>query len=164
MVDKYSNGFNGFNSITSDNKHVILWDFDDVTAKDTSESLIKIQKRFNLSDIYIILSRNGYNAICLDKYTKNKVFLIKSLTTLSDKQHDISGYNHEGWTLRIGNDKKLDAVLLGNQRCYPKSNAHRQLLEILFNVKMKKTFAFDSFDTILFERGYRVIEDMNDKN
>ena len=160
MVDKYSNGFN---SITSDNKHVILWDFDNICIKDVVESLTEIQKYFNLSDIFIISSRNGYNAICLDKYYKDKVFFIKSLTTLSDKQHDISGYKHNGWTLRIGNDKKLDTVLLGVQRNYPKSNAHRRLLEILFDIKLMKTSAFDNFDTVLFEKIYRTTEDMNGK-
>lgn len=155
VVDKYATGFN---SITTDKRHIILWDFDNITAKDASESLIEIQKLFNLSDIFIILSRNGYNAVCLDKYTKDKVFLIKSLTTLDDKQHGISGYKHNGWTLRIGDDKKLDTVLLGTQRSYPKSNAHRKLLEILFNITLLKTSAFDNFETVLFERIYKNIE------
>jgi len=162
-ITKYQNYETGFNSITTDNKHIILWDFDGVSKKDVSESLIEIQKQFNLSNIFLLLSRNGYNAICLDKYTRDKVFLIKSLTTLSDKQHDISGYKHNGWTLRIGNDKKLDTVLLGVQRNYPKSNAHRQLLEVLFDVKLMKISSFDGFGTVLFEKIYRNREAINGK-
>ena len=142
----------GFNSITTDKRHIILWDFDTDSLKDIVECLIEIQKYFMLSNIFIISSRHGYNAICLDKYTKDKVFNIKSLTMLSDKKHDVIGYKRNGWVLRIGDDKKIETVLLSIQQYYPKSNAHRKLLENLFDIEICETYAFDNSTKILFEK------------
>lgn len=142
----------GFKSITHDNKHIVLWDFDNVSLKDVIESLLSIQRQFNLSHIYILITTHGYNAICLDKFSKYRVFLIKALTIFSDKMHDILGYNHNGWTLKITEDKKLDSILISPQYHFPKSNAHRKLLEICFDIKISKIPAFDNFENILFER------------
>ena len=161
-ITKYQNYETGFNSITTDKRHVILWDFDTDCLKDIVECLIEIQKYFTLSNIFILSSRNGFNAICLDKYTKDKVFNIKSLTILSDKKHDVIGYKRNGWVLRIGDDKEIETVLLGIQQYYPKSNAHRKLLENLFDVEICKTYAFDNSTKILFEKYKRKDKKMND--
>lgn len=165
MTNKYETGFN---SKTTDKRHVILWDFDNDCFRDIVECLIGIQKYFNLSEIYIISSRNGYNAICLDKYTINKVFFIKSLTILSDKTHDVIGFKRGGWVLRIGNDKKIETILLGVQKSYPKSDAHRKLLEKLFDINICKTYAYDNNAKILFEKYKRkkaeVIDGKEKKN
>lgn len=159
MTNKYETGFN---STTTDKKHVILWDFDNDILKDIVECLIEIQKYNNLSDLYIISSRHGYNAICLDKYTIDKVFFIKSLTMLSDKKHDIIGFKRGGWVLRIGDDKKIETVLLGIQRTYSKSNAHRILLEKLFNIKIYKSSAYDDYTEVLFEKYKRKKAEVTD--
>jgi len=142
----------GFNSKTTDCKHIILWDFDSDSLKDIVECLTEIQKYFSLSNIFIIKSRHSFNAICLDKYSKRYVFFIKSLTMLSDKKHDIIGFKRNGWVLRIGDDKKIETVLLSNQYSYPKSNAHRELLEKLFDINIFKTSYFDNHSKILFEK------------
>lgn len=147
-----SNYETGFNSVTFDDKHVILWDFDTDCFKDIVECLTEVQKYFKLSTIYIITSENGYNAVCLDKYRRNKVFWIKSLTVLSDKTHDIIGYKRNGWVLRIGDDKRIETALLSLQRFYPKSNAHRELMEKIFNTKIHKTQSYDNSTKILFEK------------
>ena len=95
-------------------------------------------------------------------YSKDKVFNIKSLTILSDKKHDVIGYKRNGWVLRIGDDKRIETVLLGIQQYYPKSNAHRILLESLFDIKICRTYAFDSFSNVLFEKYKRKDKKMND--
>ena len=151
----------GFNSMTKDNKHIILWDFDNEPLKDIIECLIEIQKYLALSDIFIITSRNGYNAVCLDKYSRRHAFFIKSLTILSDKNHDVIGFKRNGWVLRIGDDKKIETVLLSNQRMYPKSNAHRILIERLFDIKLTKTSAFDNYNNVLFEKYKRKPKEVN---
>lgn len=157
-IKKHNNFETGFNSMTTDNKHVILWDFDNDLLKDIVECLIEIQKHLSLSDIFIISSRNGYNAVCLDKYDRHYTFFIKSLTILSDKKHDVIGYKRNGWVLRIGDDKKIETVLLSSQRMYPKSNAHRKLLETLFDIKLMKTSAFDNYEIVLFEKYKRKVK------
>ena len=151
-ITKFDNYETGFNSITHDKKHVLLWDFDNDNIRDITECLIEIQKYFNLSTVYILSSRNGYNAICLDKFSDFRAFYIKSLTILSDKKHDVIGYKRNGWVLRMGEDKKIDSILYGNHRNYPKSNAHRELLNKLFNYSINKTLAYDNFTDILFEK------------
>ena len=154
-MNKYDAYETGFNSITHDKKHVLLWDFDSESISDVTECLLGIQKYFNLSTIYIISSRNGYNAVCLDKFSDFRAFFVKSLTILSDKKHDVIGYKRNGWVIRIGNDKKIDSILYGNHKNYPKSNAHRELLNTLFNFDIVKTSAYDDYTKILFEKYMR---------
>jgi len=151
----------GYSSITQDGKHIILWDFDSNELNEVTECLMHIQKYFALSNIYLLSSRHGYNAVCFDKYHKDKVFFIKSLTVLSDKIHDIIGYKRNGWVLRIGDDKKIETVLLSKQRFFSKSNAHRLLFERLFDINIVKTNAFDEFENVLFEKYKRKIKEVN---
>lgn len=55
----------GYNSICSDDKHVLLLDYDvpKVRLKQIEENLYYITKKYNISTFYIIDSKNGYNEI-----------------------------------------------------------------------------------------------------
>lgn len=127
----------GFSSLTDDDKHILLWDFD--IGKEhidkVYQALKKVQDRNKLSDIVLIESRNGYNAICLDKFDVDTAFLIKSETELSDAQHNRIGRKRNGWVLRVGADKVVRDVIISNYDCFhSKSNAHRKLLHKVYGV------------------------------
>lgn len=134
-------------SLCEDGKHVIFWDFDvqknPKTFYKIENSLKAIQRQFLLSKIYLLDSRCGYNAICLDKLDKNTVGNIKNLTPYDDRRHLEQGLTYN-WKMRIGPDKKLitniDVAGFSN---FVRSNAHRIALERIYNIKIDYTRYFD---------------------
>ncbi len=55
----------GITSKIGPNQHIVLWDLDHCNIQEASTALIDVQKKYNLSDIYIFGDRdNGFGAIC----------------------------------------------------------------------------------------------------
>jgi len=55
----------GISSKVGNNKHIILWDLDQCTLKQAEDTLKKVQKKYNLSHIYIVSDKVGsYRALC----------------------------------------------------------------------------------------------------
>lgn len=133
-------------SLCEDGKHVIFWDFDveknPKTIYRIENSIKVIQRQFLLSKIYILESRCGYNAICLDKLDKNTVGNIKNLTTYDDRRHLEQGLTYN-WKLRIGGDKKHISTTDLGFTGFVRSNAHRLALDRMFNIKIGYTRFFD---------------------
>lgn len=134
-------------SLCEDGKHIIIWDFDvNVESKNLCKienSLKNIQRMFLLSKIYILESRCGYNAICLDKLDKNEVANIKNLTSFDDKKHLEQGIIYN-WKLRIGKDKKyVSYVDTEKFSKYTRSNAHRVTLNKMFGMDVDTNKFFD---------------------
>jgi len=134
-------------SICPDGSHVIIWDFD-VTKSPSNlnhieKALKPTQRNFLLSTIYIMESRNGYNAICLDKLDKETVASIKNLTPGDDKRHLEVGIKRS-WFLRFGYDKNIVSQLSeGRFNHFTKSNPHRIALKNFFNYEIEKDRYFD---------------------
>lgn len=134
-------------SLCEDGSNVIFWDFDVIKQPKTQykieSSLKNIQRQFLLSKIYLFESRNGYNAVCLDKLDKNTVGNIKNLTPYDDKKHLEQGLLYN-WKLRIGTDKKyisyIDVEKFSN---YVMSNSHRLALNKMFGTKIEYSRFFD---------------------
>lgn len=127
-------------SLCEDGKHVIIWDFD---CKPSPSNLSKIELCLNnvsfynhLDKIIILQSRNGYNAICLNKLPFDKVYNIKAETKFDDKKHNEFGYKRLNWRLRIGNDKKIVSRISNVFKRYPSSNAHRLFLNNIYNANI----------------------------
>jgi hypothetical protein len=140
-------------SLCEDGNHVIIWDFDIIKQPKNfwriENSLKSIQRSFLLSSIYLIETRFGYNAICLDKLDKNSVGNIKNLTFGDDRKHLEQGISYN-WYIRIGKDKKLVSVIDTEKFTkYTRSNAHRIALNNLMNIKIDKTRFFDESGKIL---------------
>lgn len=143
----------GFNSICADGKHILLWDFD-LQFKDFDlvyHELLDIQRQFNLSTIYILKSRHGFNAICLDKFDLVDAYVIKRFTQYSDINHNTIGFKRGGWVLRFGNDKSLLMVLGGNGNKYNKSYAHKKLLNYGYSIVVNDNKNFDNLKKIKLE-------------
>ncbi len=56
----------GVNSHGRDDLHIIMWDFDDITLKEVTYHLKKIQWQYSLSDIYLLKTKepDNYIAYC----------------------------------------------------------------------------------------------------
>lgn len=51
--------------LLDNDKHIILWDFDDMSLADVRESLISVKNKYKLGDIFIMSDKeNSYRAMC----------------------------------------------------------------------------------------------------
>jgi hypothetical protein len=140
-------------SLCEDGNHVIFWDFDigkePKNLYKLENTLKSVQRQFLLSTIYIIETRFGYNAVCLDKLDKNSVANIKNLTFGDDRKHLEQGIIYN-WYMRIGADKKLISIVDTDRFSkYTRSNAHRIALLNLMSINIEKTRFFDDSGKIL---------------
>lgn len=153
MEEKRTPNVYAISSLCADGNHVIIWDFDvckePKNLRKIENSLSSIQRTFLLSTIYIIETRLGYNAICLDKLDKMSVGNIKNLTYGDDKKHLEQGIQYN-WFIRIGKDKKLVSISeTGRFSKYTRSNAHRVALGKLMDIEIVKDKYFDDSTKIL---------------
>lgn len=114
--------------------HVIFWDYDDNDFLIFLKYLERMQKMYNLSDIYIIKSTNGYNALCLDIVNAGVIFdMGTNVFSPCDRDFYKYGYQRGYYTLRFDRDKILENVLIShNTPTYKKSFAHKVFLEWFF--------------------------------
>jgi len=127
----------GISSKADDNHgHVFMMDFDGISFKNVKEYLLHIQKQINLSDIYIIKSTNGYNAISLDVLSLSMIYNTgMDIQSPADKKFFVYGFERGYYTLRFGDDKKLVHVLhRSNDK--EKSLAHKLFLEWFFDIEI----------------------------
>jgi len=55
----------GITSKVGKNKHIILWDLDTCSLKQAEDTLREVQRKYNLSHIYIVSDKVGsYRALC----------------------------------------------------------------------------------------------------
>lgn len=152
-------------SITQNKQHVLFFDFDINWhhARKIIADLSYLQYRYSLSDIYVLYSRNGFNAICLDKFNINETYNILSKSKIIDKKYNDISFKRKNWFLRLGNDKKFFGVLYSehdNKR--EKSNAHRILLNMLYHRNIRKTKYFDGYTILQFDRYKRAENEIED--
>lgn len=120
--------------IDDGNKHILIWDFDNKNPQAVFGSLINIQKDYELSNIYIVKTKNGFNAVCLDILPADRVYEIKNNTKGDDYAHAYYGYKYNSWCFRLGDDKKITDVLINNT-ANVQSLAHKVFFETFFNRK-----------------------------
>jgi len=144
-------------SETKDNKHIIIWDFDNIKLYDVLKSLSYAQKRNGLGYIYIFKTLWGYNAICLDKFHIKEVKEIKLNTRFSDYWHTQIGYTQGSWCWFINNsDKRLIKVMpyTSNYKKREQSNAHRLYLKKIYDIDINfgKFDKYTTIETKIFEK------------
>lgn len=143
--------------------HVFMIDYDGVNLKEVIKHLKMVQEEYNLSDIYIIKSANGYNAICLDKLPLSVINHIGT-NLFSNADHDFFkyGYRRGYFVLRFGSDKTLETILPNNSTLREKSKAHKNFLQWFFNIKIdcKPLDENDLLDIVQYpsaKNGYHIV-------
>jgi hypothetical protein len=119
-----------------DDKHILLWDFDNKNLLGVKLSLMGIQSKYGLSNIYIIGGdkKNSYKAICFDKYP----FWLMIGILYDTLDIDQSFYR---WTVRKGQatmriGKKRGRINLNVIDCiYSKNRIQPEIPEVLNFVK-----------------------------
>lgn len=132
----------GISSKADQYEHVFMMDYDGYGLESVVNHLKLIQQEFNMSNIYIIESTNGYNAICLDTMALSLIYQIgNDIYSIADKDFVKYGFERGYYTLRFDEDKRLIRVLeRRNER--RKSTAHALFLQWFFNIDIDfdKTF------------------------
>lgn len=99
-----------------EDRHAVLWDFDDVLLKTIVKSLLDIQKRYSLPEIYILnSSARKYHAYCFTARPFQKVVEILAATPNIDMAYLRLGVVRGYYTLRISERNGISfklAVLL----------------------------------------------------
>jgi hypothetical protein len=135
-------------SLCEDGMHILIWDFDITDLYKVEKSLSVVQNKFFLSSIYVLETRNGFNAICVDKLQANQVYNIKNETQFDDDRHNEFGFKSNNWKFRLGKEKKHVSTINCNYTTYNKSNAHRKMLYKFYRISILKDFAFDYSENI----------------
>lgn len=140
-------------SLCEDGNHILIWDFDykhnPTTLRKIENILSDVLIRYDLSNVFILESRNGYNAISLNKLSFEKVFNIKLNTKLDDEKHNLFGYDQGHWRIRYGTDKKVVSTLRNISSKYSNSNAHRIFMNKMLNCSIKQDYTFDDHKNVL---------------
>lgn len=93
----------GVNSNLEDGRHILMWDFDDVKLEDVKEGLSRIQRRYFLSTIHILETKDNQNyiAYCFTACDWRRAVEIIASTPLTDWQFFRFGVYRGHFTLRV---------------------------------------------------------------
>ena len=148
----------GVGSITQDALHVMFFDFDNKTLKQIKQIMKPLQTRYDLSDCLIFkTSENNYHGIILDKLTFGAIIDIHQDMEKYDTSHDMHAVKRGYWVLRITDKQGSKIVYETTLKNLPKivswtkSNAHRILLNKLYDLEILKTAGYDDYEHLCFD-------------
>jgi len=146
-------------------EHVFMTDYDGFGIESVVNQLKQIQKEFNMSDIYIIESEHGFNAICLDVMNLSLIYNIGiDVFSFADRDFFRYGFNRGYFTLRFDKDKKIVRILKNESHKYIKSLAHKLFLEWYFDIFIDSDYSFNNYTNIKLvqypsnKNGYHLFE------
>lgn len=92
----------GYNSMLSNGKHFLMWDFDDESFDDVMDALLLVQKKFRLPRIWIIPTGSPlcYHANCFKAFPWEQCRGIVASTPLVDEKFVAIGILRGFLTLR----------------------------------------------------------------
>jgi hypothetical protein len=135
----------GVSSLLPDGKHIIFWDLENCTLTQAEETLRKVQRKYNLSHIYLVSdSKRSYRAWCFSQ-VKIKTFL----HILLDTEH--LDYNFLYYTV-----KRQKATLRTSNK---KNRQSQKLISVLrsFPEPIPSRMEKVVYDTGLQKRGISVL-------
>jgi len=146
----------GITNICEDGFFVPFFDYDNIEYKVVFAELFRLQKEFALSDIYIIKSNNGFNALSLDKLAFNELKCLYSKCVNMCNDYKELGLKRGFLTLRIGKDKKLFTIINSIfKNGYTKSKPHAIALSLFYDTKINMSNNnFDNYTCLRF-KAYR---------
>ena len=147
----------GMTNLTSDGYFIPFFDYDDVSLRIVIEELSFLQESYHLSDIYIIKSSNGYNALSLDKISWEILIQIMRESERADVSFKKLAIERRFFVLRIGKDKKIVEILKGFSE-YKKSLSHALALKCFYNLPIPLEDNFDD-NTIMRMYLYKSAKD-----
>lgn len=147
----------GICSNVDDKRHVLFFDFDgDISLKQVEESLKRTMLVYQLSDIYILKSDNGYNAFCLNIFDFNYVYAILKNTDFVCEDFTRLGFEKRGfYVLRMCFNKHYIKTIEGYHVDHNHlSDAHRWFFTEVMNFPINNNGFFElntSFKIIAYK-------------
>jgi len=94
----------GVNSNLPDGNHVLMWDFDDTDLNTVVETLIRVQRIYDLPNIYVLSTKGGENfiAYCFKRTPWRKAVEILAFTKNVDWNFIKYSVYRGHFTLRVG--------------------------------------------------------------
>jgi hypothetical protein len=149
----------GFGSITQDELHIPVFDLDNKKLAQVKKEIRELQETYNLSNAYIFQSsENNYHAIILDKLSFGMVIDLHRAIKNYDSRHDVKAVKRGYWVLRLSKkgNKTIRYVTRLKRKparsSWSRSNAHRVLLEKIYNIKIKKSNGFDNHIHLIMDK------------
>lgn len=134
----------GYTNKSLNNTYLPFFDYDCIDLKKVKKELLLLQKKYFLSNIYIFKSKNGFNALSLDKLPYNKLVLLYGDCKKVCNDYLELGMKRNILTLRIGNDKIFYGILSSNNDKWEKSLSHAILLNMFFKTQINIDKSFDN--------------------
>ena len=135
----------GVTSLQSDGKHILMWDLEKCSLQQVKETLRKLQRKYCLSDIFIVSDIEGsYRAWCFSK-VDFKTFLKILLDT------EFLDWNFFYWTVNRGK-----ATLRTNNK---KNRESQRVVSVLksYPVSFPSSCEKVVYDTGLKKRGLTIL-------
>lgn len=144
----------GICSLCQDELHIPMFDIDlSLGRMDfVIAQLKKMQERYKTGTLYLFTTKNGFHCYGLDKFTLSDINRMYYTLKGADANHrQIAFYYRKHYVLRLGGDISFTYRL--RQNTYrKKSNAHRILLNKLFDIQIPESELFDNYTSILLEQ------------
>ena len=159
----------GYTSMCSNNKHIILSDYDNVCKWIVEKDLKMIIKKYYLSPFYIFVSKErkvdgekigNYHCVCLTKKTPNEIVCILGETHCDSAYKTLPLRNiYKSWIIRTSNKGKRGVPkyigFTGTENLTNEiSEAHLNLLKKLYKIPNIKYTKLDGSKT-LFKNVYK---------
>ncbi len=143
----------GMTSRCKDGKHILFFDFDGLTLKETVEEIYFMMGRYELTDFYLFENdiENSYHAVCLNKFCLSEAMDIIGKSS-ADRGFKNAPYlfKRRRWVLRVspkGNRNKPKFLKRIKSKNFTGdiSTAHRIFLNLNYDLKIKPYKFEDNF-------------------
>jgi len=145
----------GYSSRTLDNKHVLMFDYDNLSEVDIVREIKFLQENFLLSDAYLFKSsKNSYHILIPDKVTLKEAVTILRNSSVDPSHIDVPlRFGAKLWTLRLSekNGKRPEFLykIKSPYNIRQKSRPHLVLIKKLYPEIDINFENCDEYDTLV---------------
>lgn len=111
-----------------------------------------MQLIYDLSDIYVLKTENGYNAFCLDKLDFKELLDIYANSNRICKDFIKYCTKRKHFTLRMSNDKRILFTLNSSCCIHERSTAHRLFFNMIMGYNISDSYKFDGETVISIDK------------
>lgn len=134
----------GYTNLAKNGMFLPFFDYDIKSLDLVLSELKYLQKKYELSDIYIYSSTNGFNALSFDKLPFNILKELYNECLLMCQDYIELGLKRNFLTLRFGRDKKLIKIMTSKNNKYQKSLAHAIFINMCYGTEIDTSKNFDT--------------------
>ena len=143
-IKKYKYIAFGITNQCKNDKFIPFFDFDINDIIYVTYDLMKVRIKHFLSNIYLIKSKNGFNAFSLDMLSFENLLNIYKDCSFVDQDFIKFGVKRGFFTLRMGSDKIFISIIKSFSHKYTKSLPHKNFFVKIMNFPIKDNVSFNN--------------------